>query len=227
MSYLPRFAESFELSASVVAAMVDPAAQTTQMVRWAARIRAGDLAARDELIRGFQGRLELLARKMLHRNPRIARWADADDLLQNALIRLLRPSSRCSLNRRRRSSGLAAEQMRGASCSTWPGTITAPRERVRTTRASGRDPTTAARGSTRPLRIRPRTTSSGGLGSTRRWPNFRWREREVVGLVLYHGWTQVQVAELFQVDERTIRRWWESAHVRLHRVMKDGDGSRS
>jgi hypothetical protein len=36
----------------------DPAAQTTQMVQWLDRMRAGDAAARDELIRGFQGRLE-------------------------------------------------------------------------------------------------------------------------------------------------------------------------
>ena len=36
-------------------------------------------------------------------------------------------------------------------------------------------------------------------------------EREVVGLVFYHGWTQEQIAELFQVDERTIRRRWSSA----------------
>jgi RNA polymerase sigma factor (sigma-70 family) len=51
------------------------------------------------------------------------------------------------------------------------------------------------------------------------------REREVVGLVFYHGWTQAQVAELFQVNERTVRRWWESAMVRLHRAMKGEDGS--
>ena len=46
------------------------------------------------------------------------------------------------------------------------------------------------------------------------------REREVVGLVFYHGWTQAQVAELFRVDVRTIRRWWESALVKLHRILK-------
>ena len=47
------------------------------------------------------------------------------------------------------------------------------------------------------------------------------REREVVGLVFYHGWTQGQVAELFQVDVRTVRRWWESAMVTLHRELHD------
>ena len=40
-------------------------------------------------------------------------------------------------------------------------------------------------------------------------------EREVVGLVFYHGWTQAKIAELFQVDDRTIRRRWSSACQRL------------
>jgi RNA polymerase sigma factor (sigma-70 family) len=43
-------------------------------------------------------------------------------------------------------------------------------------------------------------------------------EREVVGLVFYHGWTQAQIAELFQVDERTVRRRWQSACLRLNRL---------
>ena len=45
-------------------------------------------------------------------------------------------------------------------------------------------------------------------------------EREVVSLMFYHGWTQVQIAELFQVDERTIRRRWQSACLRLHQLVK-------
>ena len=33
----------------------------------------------------------------------------------------------------------------------------------------------------------------------------------MVGLIFYHGWTQAQIAELFDVDEWTIRRRWRSA----------------
>ncbi len=40
-------------------------------------------------------------------------------------------------------------------------------------------------------------------------------EREVVSLVYYHGWSQPQVAELFGVHERTVRRRWRAACVRL------------
>jgi RNA polymerase sigma factor (sigma-70 family) len=44
-------------------------------------------------------------------------------------------------------------------------------------------------------------------------------EREVVGLTFYHGWTQAQIAELFSVDERTIRRRWRSACQRLGKAL--------
>src|SRR5262249_14578302 len=42
-------------------------------------------------------------------------------------------------------------------------------------------------------------------------------EREVVGLIFYHGWSQADVAELLGVSVRTVRRRWESALVKLHR----------
>jgi RNA polymerase sigma factor (sigma-70 family) len=44
-------------------------------------------------------------------------------------------------------------------------------------------------------------------------------EREVMGLVFYHGLTQKQIAELFQVDERTIRRRWRAACLQLQRLL--------
>lgn len=46
-------------------------------------------------------------------------------------------------------------------------------------------------------------------------------EREVVGLIFYHGWSQEEVAELFQVTERTVRRWWQSARLKLHERLKE------
>jgi RNA polymerase sigma factor (sigma-70 family) len=40
-------------------------------------------------------------------------------------------------------------------------------------------------------------------------------EREVVGLVFYHGWTHAQVAALLVVSKRTVRRHWRRALARL------------
>jgi DNA-directed RNA polymerase specialized sigma24 family protein len=33
----------------------------------------------------------------------------------------------------------------------------------------------------------------------------------VFGLTFYHGWTQSQIAELFQVSDRQVRRLWADA----------------
>ena len=44
-------------------------------------------------------------------------------------------------------------------------------------------------------------------------------QREVVGLVFYHGWTQAKIAELFGVDERTIRRRWSSACQKVRELV--------
>ena len=45
-------------------------------------------------------------------------------------------------------------------------------------------------------------------------------EREVVSLAFYHGWTHGQIAELFGVDERTVRRRWRAACLRLHDALE-------
>src|SRR5262249_14267085 len=46
-------------------------------------------------------------------------------------------------------------------------------------------------------------------------------EREVVGLIYYHGWEQAKVAELFKVSDRTVRRWWDSAMKHLRGVLAE------
>ena len=51
-------------------------------------------------------------------------------------------------------------------------------------------------------------------------------EREVVGLVFYHGWKQEKIAALFQVHERTVRRRWKDACARLRAMVGDGGGGR-
>jgi RNA polymerase sigma factor (sigma-70 family) len=206
--------------------MVDPSAQTTQLVEWVARMQAGDDAARDELLRGFQGRLELLARKLVGRDRRVARWVDAEDVLQNALLRLLRALETVKPDSTRAFFGLAAEQMR--------------RELLDLARhyygpegeGANHDSVSPRTDDSRPGLDPPAPDAADN--DLERWTRFHAEverlpvhEREVVGLVFYHGWTQAQVADLFQKDVRTIRRWWESALVRLHRAMKDRDASQS
>src|SRR5262249_20413805 len=46
-------------------------------------------------------------------------------------------------------------------------------------------------------------------------------EKEVVGLVFYHGWKQKEVASFLRVSERQVRRYWVSACCRLKEMLAE------
>jgi RNA polymerase sigma-70 factor (ECF subfamily) len=183
--------------------------QTWQLHQWLLRIDEGDLAAREELFRSVGDRLERLARKMLDRFASVRRWADTGDILQNALVRLLRALREVRPESMRAFYGLAAEQMR--------------RELLDLARHFA-----AAARADHPLPNDSQLATSGAVagegdpGELELWQHFHQAvrelpapEREVMSLTYYHGWSQAQIAELFQVDERTIRRRWRAACLQL------------
>jgi len=198
--------------------MHDSAAKTTVLVQLLERMQGGDRAARDELVRAFLTRLEHLARKILVRYPSVGRWVEVEDVLQASLLRLLRALESVQPESTRAFFGLAAEQMR--------------RELLDLSRhfyGPQGEGANIASVEKNPGKSRPGFEPMDGDDDSDldQWCEFHQevarlpeREREVVGLIYYHGWTQAQVAELFQVNVRTVRRWWESALVRLHRVLK-------
>jgi RNA polymerase sigma-70 factor (ECF subfamily) len=204
--------------------MSDSSVRTLQLHGWLERMRAGDRAARDELLQAVCGRLEQLARKMLRRFPNVQRWTETGDVLNSALVRLLRSLERMEAPASMRDFfALAAEHMR--------------RELLDLARhfASSKGP--------RAVQLSQLPDDSRGPsyepaapdedpGELERWCSFHHEveqlpaeEREVVGLIFYHGWAQADVAQLFAVHERTIRRRWTSAMVRLHHVLGEGAGA--
>jgi RNA polymerase sigma factor (sigma-70 family) len=202
--------------------MSDPGAQTTVLVELLERMRRGDRDARDELIRTFQTRLGLLARKMLAKYPGVARWVDFEDLLQNSLLRLLSALESVQPDSTRAFFGLAAEQMRRELLDL--GRHFYGPQGIGANHASVQDNLENSQPGLDPP---DRGDDDRDL---ERWCQFHQEveklpayEREVVDLIYYHGWTQAEVAELFHVNVRTVRRWWESALVKLHRVLKDDD----
>jgi DNA-directed RNA polymerase specialized sigma24 family protein len=44
-------------------------------------------------------------------------------------------------------------------------------------------------------------------------------EREAIGLLFYHGYSRVEAAQIFGVNERTISRWWQSGCERLKKQL--------
>jgi RNA polymerase sigma-70 factor (ECF subfamily) len=191
---------------------------TVQLNQWVDRLRAGDRAGCDELLRAVGGRLERLARKMLGRFPDVHRWADTGDVLQNALLRLLRALGQVRPHSVTDFFGLAAEQMRRELLDL-ARHFHGPRGAGAHHASGGFDPAGAA-----PTIDAPAPAADAEL---EKWAAFHEgvaalpaEEREVVGLIFYHGWAQQAVADLFQVNVRTVQRRWEAALLKLRGAMQ-------
>jgi RNA polymerase sigma-70 factor (ECF subfamily) len=196
--------------------MSDPSLQSVQLQKWFLRIRNGDLAARDELLRVICGRMERLARKMLRQFPNIRPSADTGDVLSGALMRLMDTIQKIDPvpPTTRDFFGLAAEHVRRELLDLARHYGAAKR------RAAGRRLGLAdSDESAEHIDVPDRANDADELD---RWTAFHeavaalpTEEREIISLRFYHGWTQVEIADLLQLSERTVRRHWQSAVSRL------------
>lgn len=197
-------------------AMPDLTFDSVNLQKCLDRWQSGDRAAADELLKATGKRLERLARRMTRSFPNVRGQADTGDVLQNSLIRLLRTLQTLRPKTTRDFFNLAAVHIRrelidlARRCKT----------RNRVTFVRGPDDTD----DDRPAESRPVAVAD----DFDLWVRFHEavdqlpvEEREVVGLVFYHGWTQVRIAALFGVDERTIRRRWSNACARLRELVGD------
>jgi RNA polymerase sigma-70 factor (ECF subfamily) len=180
---------------------------------------AGEPAAADRMLRAAARRLELIARSSLRRFPTVSRWEGAEDILQGAVIRMIRtlhvvrpPNTRvfyhlAATHIRRELLDLARKYRQMVAPPAVDGS------------ASWMD---KLAGGDQPDRA---SEIDNDLAS---WEAFHeaverlpTEEREVIGLVFYHGWTHKKIAELFHVDERTVRRWWKAANEKLQVELRD------
>jgi len=192
--------------------------QTIHLHELIDRIQKGDEDARDELIRTVGNSLERLARKMLQRYPGVHRWEETGDVLQNALLRLLRAVQEIKPPSVRDFFGLAAEQVRRELIDL--------ARHYRSGKGLGRNLASHGDSILRKVDVEDPAVKDDNL---ERWHDFHEavyrlppEEREVMGLVFYHGWTQAQIAELFQTSERTVRRRWQSACLKVDQMVKGG-----
>src|SRR5262245_51807442 len=170
------------------------------------RLRNGDRAAADQLLKAAGRRLELLARRMCGQFPAVRLHAETGDVLQGAMMRLLAALRELRPASTRHFFGLAAVQIRRELLDLARQAANRNRGKVPLADDSEAEP-------------RDKTPNPADLEL---WGRFHEAveglpvdEREVVGLVFYHGWTRGQVAELLKVSERTVHRWWQTACRRL------------
>ena len=194
--------------------MSEPSFNTGHLQKCLDGWQAGDQTAANELFVATKARLSKLARRMTRSFPNIRGQADTEDVLQNSLIRLLHTLRTLRPKTTRDFFNLAAVHIRrelldlARKC----------RGKIHVALAGPDD--SSAYGATR---TEPQAAVADDFDL---WVRFHQavdelptEEREVVGLVFYHGWKQAQIAELFSVDERTIRRRWASAVTRLRMMI--------
>jgi RNA polymerase sigma factor (sigma-70 family) len=184
--------------------MPEPTFNTIVLQGCLDRMRAGDRDAENELMRAVKNRLQKLSARMIRGFPNVRGVADIDDVMQNSIIRLLRTLRRLEPRTPRDFFNLAAVHIRRVLI-----------DLARSTKGKQMVALDPAGSSSVP---RPHEPVAPEVSDNDHWVRFHEavdqlpiEEREVVGLIFYHGWKQQQIAELFQVDERTIRRRWSSA----------------
>ncbi len=183
------------------------------------RLNNGDRSALDELLRRSEDRLTLLTRKMLRDFPSVKRWEQTNDVLQVALMKMIRALSEATPNDERHFLRLCALQIRRVLVDLARHYKNERRMQVEPF-ALGDDPD-RPRGAPEPA------APSSGSSSLADWGDFHEAvnllpddERETFELLWYHGLSQLEAAELLQVDERTVRRRWTKARLILSDRLK-------
>ena len=191
------------------------------------RMNAGDQGARDELLKRACGRLERLAHRMTQDFPRVRRWEDTDDVLQNALVRLLRTLATVKVDSARDFFRLAALQIR--------------RELLDLARSyygplgMGANQASAAnlpQGQSTPPPPVDRSSSTLDPANLAAWTEFHRQvdslpepAREVFDLIWYQELSQAEAADILNVATITVKRRWLSARIHLQAFLDSAKNS--
>jgi RNA polymerase sigma factor (sigma-70 family) len=213
------------------------ATTTVQMQQCLQRIAAHDEAARSELMGYASRRLGLLADRMFARFPMLHFREEADDLCQEAIIRLWQSLEEVGPTTVAGFMGLAALQMRRALRDL------ARRHFGRKTGTPRCDPDSAGIEGTvtnGPASKGPVIDPPGGALPSNPiddpaqspdelacWSEFHAAadrlsepDRTAFDLLYYHELPQAEVATLMNVSVRQVRRYWQSARLELYRMME-------
>jgi RNA polymerase sigma factor (sigma-70 family) len=198
--------------------MIDTGQTTLLMRGWIERLKKGDAAARRQLLDCSCHRLLQLTRKMLRRFPRVKRWEETDDVLQNVTMRLYRALSQVTPATVRDYLKLASVQIRRELLDLvrhyygplGPGTKHSTQHD---------DPNHSTHDN---IELQPADFAQEP-SRLAAWTEFHAKvdelpddEREVFDLLWYQGLSQVEAAQLLNVTTRTIQRRWQSARLNLY-----------
>jgi RNA polymerase sigma-70 factor (ECF subfamily) len=186
------------------------------------RVAAGDITAQNDLLQHASRRLDHLARRIFADFPKLKRWVDCEDALQDACLRLTRALAAETPASPRDFFRLAALQIRrqlldlarhyygphGAGTNHPFGEGQCP------------EPSLTDRSSLDPAHLAEWTEWQRALASL---PD---DEREVFDLLWYYGLTQPEAAGVLNVSLRTVKRRWQRTRLALQERFSDTDKQR-
>ena len=167
---------------------------------------AGDAAAKNELLRHSADRLLRLTRKMFRSFPKLRRWVEDEDVLQNAMLRLHRALKDVDVLSARHFFSLATVQIRRelhdlAKHYYGPHGIGANHQ-------TGRRPPDEKGGLIHSISARA-PDGSGWLRFHEAVERMAAEEQEVVNLIFYEGLTFDEAARVLGLSARTVKRRWK------------------
>jgi RNA polymerase sigma factor (TIGR02999 family) len=179
------------------------------------RFAAGDAAAKNDLIDRAYGRLTVVARKLLNSFHRVRAEEETTAVLHEAYLRLHAALDDVRPQTVRQFMGLAALAIRRVLLDHVRG-LTGRGKDERPKKVSLNDPVPGGEGGF--------DLPGGGaapdrqglvldlLEAVEKLPD---DEREVVGLLFFHGCSQPEAGEILGVHEDTVKRRWSRARVQL------------
>lgn len=184
------------------------------------KVCAGDELALSEFLERVSDRLRILTRGMLRKYPGVKRWEETDDVLQNALVRLLRALKDVQPNSLGQFYGLASLQIRREL-------IDLARHYYGPLGQGANHASTFPKGSSQDHRGEP-AAKNLEPAQLAEWCELHSHiddlpdnERSVIDLVFYQGLTQQEAANLLNVSVRTVQRRWHRALLKLHQILND------
>jgi RNA polymerase sigma-70 factor (ECF subfamily) len=193
--------------------------ETTQIIHWAERLRAGDESAMNELLVHFEARLVSLTRKMLKKFPAVQRWEQTDDVFIEASLRLHRALRTVTPRSTREFFGLATLQIRRELLNMSDVYM----NRLGPSRLGSGETDHSA-----PIAVAMRepVDQSDAPSEMEMWTVFHQAAanlpdeiREAFQLIWYGGLAQAEAATIVGVSLRTMKGRWQEARLAIHRAM--------
>jgi RNA polymerase sigma-70 factor (ECF subfamily) len=180
---------------------------TNDLVFWVTELQAGRPDAAEPEFKKIVAKVEKLAAAMFKKFPRVGRFVGIDDVVQNSLLRLLAAFREVRPASTRHFYALTNELIRRELLDLVKHYYGPLGHGTNLTAV----PVGEAEGEYTPL-------AAADVAELERLAAFHEavetlpsEQREVVGLAYYHGWTQREIADLFQVSVRTVQRWQEAS----------------